>query len=134
MATARFLKGCHAKKKVLNKFCGIRYFAHLKLGIRDFKAKSERDLGLKVCAGGAMPKITLGITGVKNPIGDPLRVKACFLRVSIADPPPLAVLENFILIHIFLNQCFPILLPYKNTELVHTAGIKLNFSRFAVVY
>ena len=133
MATARFLKGCHAKKKVLNKFCWIRDFPHLKLGIRDFKAKSERDLGLKVCAGGAMPKITLGITGVKNPIGDPLRVKACFLRVSITDPPPLAVLENFILIHIFLNQCFPILLPYKNTELVHTAVKQQNFSRFAVV-
>ena len=81
-----------------------------------------------------MPKTTLGITGlhevlgritgVKNPIGDPLRMKACFLRVSITDPPSLAVLENFI----------PILLPYKNTELVHTAVIQLNFSRFAVVY
>ena len=93
-------------------FFGIRDFPHLKLGIRDLKAKSERDLGLKVCAGGGMPKITLGITGLhevlgrdygtENPIGDPLRMKACFLRVSITDPPSLAVLENFILTHIFL--------------------------------
>ena len=43
-------------------FFGIVDFPHLKLGIRDFKAKSERDLGLKACAGGGMPKITLGIT------------------------------------------------------------------------
>ena len=144
LTPARFLAGCHAKKRVLNRFFGIRDFPHLKLGIRDFKAKSERDLGLNVCAGGEMPKTTLGITGlhevlgritgVKNPIGDPLRMKACFLRVSITDPPSLAVLENFILTHIFLTQCFPILLPYKNTELIHTAVIQLNFSRFAVVY
>ena len=69
MATARFLKGCHAKKRVLNKFCGIRDFPHLKLGIRDFKAKSERDLGLKVCAGGGMRKITLGITELHEVLG-----------------------------------------------------------------
>ena len=91
-----------------------------------------------------MAKITVGITGLhevlgrdyesENPIGDPLRMKACFVRVSVTDPPSLAVLENFILTHIFLNQSFPILLPYKNTELVHTAVIQLNFSRFAVVY
>ena len=134
MTPARFLRGCHAKKRILNIFFGIRDFPHSKLGILDFKAKSERDLGLKVCAGGGMPKITLGITGAKNPIGDTLRMKACFLRVSITDPPSLAVLENFILTDIFLTQCFPILLPYKNTELVHIAVIQLNFSRFAVVY
>ena len=128
LTPARFLRGCHAKKRVLNRFFGIRDFPHLKLGIRDFKAKSERDLGLKVCAGGGMPKITrVGITEVKNLIGDPLRMKACFLRVSITDPPSLAGLENFILTHIFLTQCFPILLLYKNTELVHTAVIQLNF-------
>ena len=34
------------------------------LGIRDFKAKSGRDSGLKVCAGGEIPKITFGITGL----------------------------------------------------------------------
>ena len=59
----------------------MRDFPHLRLGIRDFKAKSGLDSGLKVCAEGGMPKITLGITdcskfwvritGLKNPIGDP---------------------------------------------------------------
>ena len=39
------------------------YF-YLRLGIRDFKAKSGRDSGLKACAGGGMPKVTLGITGL----------------------------------------------------------------------
>ena len=66
---ARFLRGCHAKKRVLNISFGIRDFPHLKLGIRDFKAKSGRDLGLKVCAGGGMPKITLGITGLHEVLG-----------------------------------------------------------------
>ena len=43
--------------------------------------KSRRVSGLKVCAGGGTPKITLGITelheilsrdyGIENPIGDP---------------------------------------------------------------
>ena len=43
----------------------ILVFPSLKLGIRDFKAKSRRDSGLKVCAraGDGMPKINLGITG-----------------------------------------------------------------------
>ena len=69
LTPARSLRGCHAKKRVLNRFFGIRDFPHLKLGIRDFKAKSERDLGLKVCAGGGMPKITLGITGLLEVLG-----------------------------------------------------------------
>ena len=72
-----------------------------------------------------MPNITLGITGLHEVLG---------LRVSITDPPSLAISKNLILTQIFLTQCFPILLPYKNTELVHTAVIQLNFSRFAVVY
>ena len=50
--------------RVPNRFSGIRDFPSLKLGIRDFKAKSGRDSGLKVCAGGGMPKIALGITGL----------------------------------------------------------------------
>ena len=57
--------------RVLNRFYGIRDFPYLKLGIRDLKAKSRRDSGLKVCAGGGTPKITRGITGLKDPIGDP---------------------------------------------------------------
>ena len=38
----------------------------MKLGIRDLKAKSGRDSVLKVHAGGGMPKITLGITGLRG--------------------------------------------------------------------
>ena len=43
----------------------ILVFPSLKLGIQDFKAKSRRDSGLKVCARArdGMPKIDLGITG-----------------------------------------------------------------------
>ena len=65
----------------------------MKLGIRDLKAKSGRDSGLKVYARGGMPKITLGITGLhefwvgitglKNPIGDPLRLPPDILRPSM---------------------------------------------------
>ena len=45
-------------------FFGIRDFPSLKLGIRNFKAKSgPRDAGLKVCAGDEIRKITLGILG-----------------------------------------------------------------------
>ena len=52
----------------------ILIFHSLKLGIRDFKAKSRRDSGLKVSAraGDGMPKINLGITGLKNAIKDPV--------------------------------------------------------------
>ena len=69
--------------RVTNRFFGIRDFPYLKLGIRDLKAKSGRDSGLKVYARGGMPKITLGITGLheilgritglKNPTRDPRR-------------------------------------------------------------
>ena len=51
------------------RFCRIMIlfivFPSLKLGIRDFKAKSRQDSGLKVCAraGDGMAKINLGITG-----------------------------------------------------------------------
>ena len=61
-------------------FFGTRDFPYLKLGIRDYKAKSGRVWGLKVCLGGGMVKITLRITelqeimgrdtGLKYPIGD----------------------------------------------------------------
>ena len=71
----------HSEKRVLNRFLGIRDFfylkhgirdfpylklgirdfSYLKLGIRYFKTKSWLDSGLKVCAEGGMPKITLGI-------------------------------------------------------------------------
>ena len=64
-----------------NRFLGTRDLPYLRLGIQDLKAKSGRVSGLKLCAGGGMPKLTLGITGLdeilgritgfKNPIGDP---------------------------------------------------------------
>ena len=69
MTPARFLTGYHAKKRVLNRFFVIRDFPHLKLGIRDFTAKSERNLGLKVSAGGGMTKINLGITELHEVLG-----------------------------------------------------------------
>ena len=47
----------------------MRDFPYLRLGIRDFQAKSGRDSGLKVCAGGGMPKVTLGITGLPEILG-----------------------------------------------------------------
>ena len=55
--------------RVSNKFFGMRDSPYLRLGIRDFKAKSGRDSGLKVCAGGGMPKVTLGITGLPQILG-----------------------------------------------------------------
>ena len=59
-------------KRVPDRFLGIRDFPYSKLGIWGFKAKSGRNSGLKVCAGGGVQKITLGITGLKIPNGDPL--------------------------------------------------------------
>ena len=43
---------------------GSRDFPYLKLGIRDFKENSGARSRLKLCAGGRIPKITLGITGL----------------------------------------------------------------------
>jgi len=59
-------------KRVPNRFLGIRDFSYLKLRIWGFKAKLGRDSGLKVYEEGGIPKITLGITGLKIPNGDPL--------------------------------------------------------------
>ena len=39
----------HWYKRVLNRFLGIRDFPYLRLRIRDYKAKSGQDSGLKVC-------------------------------------------------------------------------------------
>ena len=54
---------------------------------------------------------------------------ASFNLVSITDLPTLAVLESFIVTHIFLGH-FPML----NTEPAHAAVIQLDLSRLAVVY
>ena len=61
--------GDNGNMRVSNKFFGMRDFPYLRLGIRDFQAKSGRDSGLKVCAGGGMPKVTLGITGLPEILG-----------------------------------------------------------------
>ena len=78
---------CHANKRVPKRFLGIRDFPYLKLGIRDFKAKSGRDSGLTVYAGrswGVGCQKTLGITGLKNPFGDLLRMTAlCFRQIHL---------------------------------------------------
>ena len=55
--------------RVPNRFFGIPNFPCLKLGIRDFRAKSARDSELKVYAGGEMPIVTLGITGFHEILG-----------------------------------------------------------------
>ena len=56
-------------QRVTNRIFGILDFPYLKLGIRDLKAKSGRDSGLKVYARGGMPKLTLGITGLHEILG-----------------------------------------------------------------
>ena len=68
------------------------------------------------------------------PIGDPLRIDSPLSPgLHYRDPSLLAVFESFIVTHIFLGH-FPILLPYKNTELAQGAVIQLDFSRLAVLY
>ena len=64
---------------------GIRDFPYLKLGIRDFKVKQERDSELKVCTGGVMPKITLGITGLHAIMGQDYKIKEPHWGTSV--PP-----------------------------------------------
>ena len=55
--------------RVPNRFLGTRDLPYLNLGIQDLKAKSGRVSGLKLCAGGGMPKLTLGITGLDEILG-----------------------------------------------------------------
>ena len=68
--------GICVPRRVPNRFFGIWDFPYLKLGIKDFKAKSRRDSGLKVCEGGLLPKITLRIArsfglGLRDPYWGP---------------------------------------------------------------
>ena len=44
-------------------------FSNFKLEVRDFKTKSTQDSGLKVCTGGGMPKITIGIKRLLEILG-----------------------------------------------------------------
>ena len=79
--------------RVIKRVFGIREFPYLKLGIRDLKAKSGRDSGLTVCAGGGMPIMTLGIRGlheisgrdygIEEPYWGPSKVKKLhFLKLA----------------------------------------------------
>ena len=77
------------------RFSGIQDFPSLKLGIRDFKAKSGRDSGLKVCAGGGMPKIDLGITGLLENLGRDYGIEEPYWgpsrRLSAVSRPSVAI-------------------------------------------
>ena len=44
-------------------------FSNFKLEIRDLKAKSTQDSGVKVCTGGGMPKINIGIKRLLEILG-----------------------------------------------------------------
>ena len=72
--------------RVSNKFFGMRDFPYLRLGIRDFKGKSGRDSGLKVCAGGGMPKVTLGITGLPENLGRDYGIEKPYWGPSYGSP------------------------------------------------
>ena len=50
-------------RRLLDRFFGIRD--------SEFKSKIGTRFGIEIMFGRGMPKITLGITGLKNPIGDP---------------------------------------------------------------
>ena len=55
-------------------------------GIRDLKANSGRVLGLKVCVGGGMPKITLGITGLHEILRRNYEIEELFWVLSNVSP------------------------------------------------
>ena len=55
--------------RVRNNFFGIRDLLYLKAGIRNFKARWRRNLGLKVWMGCVMPKIAIGSTGLSENLG-----------------------------------------------------------------
>ena len=61
--------------RIPSRVFGIRDFPYLKLGIRDLKAKSGRDSGFQILPSGLRDctRFLVGITGLKNPIGDFLR-------------------------------------------------------------
>ena len=52
-----------------NKYFGIRDLPYLKAGIRNFKARWRRNLGLKVWMGCVMPKIAIWSTGLSENLG-----------------------------------------------------------------
>ena len=75
----------HSIPRVLNRFYGIRDFFDLMLGIRDLRAKSRRDSGLKVCGRVRMPEITLGITGLHKILSRDYGIEGPYWGPSIPD-------------------------------------------------
>ena len=74
--------------RVLNRFYGIRDFPYLKLGIRDLRAKSRRDSGLKVCGRVRMPEMTLGITGLHEILSRDYGIEGPYSGPSSPVPTP----------------------------------------------
>ena len=69
--------------RVRNNFFGIRDLLYLKAGIRNFKARWRRNLGLKVWMGCVMPKIANGSTELSENLGrDDAIKKAEYSRLS----------------------------------------------------
>ena len=93
--------------RVPNRFSGIRDFPSLKLGIRDFTAKSGRDSGLKVCAGGGMPKIALGITGLLEILGRDYGIEEPYWGPSPLSLPVLR-LPRWLHVHSMTYFCFKV--------------------------
>ena len=97
--------------RVTNRFFGMRDFPYLKLGIRDLKAKSGRDSGLKVYVRDGMPKITLRITGLHEILG----------RDYGIEEPHLGPSNMVCYVHAvramlwYARSCYVVLQPSKNT-------------------
>ena len=63
---------------------GISIIWNSGFGIRDLKEKSGRVSRLKVCTGGGMPKITLGITGLHEIWGRDYRIEEPYWGTSFS--------------------------------------------------
>ena len=66
----------------------IRDFPSLKLGIRDLRAKSRRDSGLKVCGRVRMPEMTLGFTGFREILSRDCGIEGPYWGPSSPVPTP----------------------------------------------
>ena len=69
----------------MGQFFGTRDFPQLKVRIRDLKAKQARVSGLKVCLGGGIPEITLGITGLHEILGQGNGIEEPYWGPSISN-------------------------------------------------
>ena len=69
--------------RVRNKCFRIRDLPYLKAGIRNFKARWRRNLGLKVWMGCVMPKIAIGSTGLSENLGRDGAIKKNRMQPSL---------------------------------------------------